>query len=83
MDVRNTVAGSLQISTDVVAKIAATAAQEVDGVVSVASGSQPERAPAAEQGQLAQAGLGCYGGWRGCGNAAHCGQIWLQNHARL
>ena len=39
MDVRNTVAGSLQISTDVVAKIAALAAKEVDGVDSVASGS--------------------------------------------
>ncbi len=38
MDVRNTVAGSLQISTDVVAKIAALAAQEVEGVASVASG---------------------------------------------
>ncbi|HJC54685.1 MAG TPA: Asp23/Gls24 family envelope stress response protein [Candidatus Gemmiger stercoravium] len=39
MDVRNTVAGSLKISTDVVAKIATLAAQEVDGVASVASGS--------------------------------------------
>ena len=46
MDVRNTVAGSLKISTDVVAKIATLAAQEVDGVASVASGSmQSVRGP--------------------------------------
>ena len=38
MDVRNTVAGSLQISTDVVAKIASVAALEVEGVDAVASG---------------------------------------------
>lgn len=38
MDVRNTVAGSLQISTEVIAKIASTAAMEVEGVDAVASG---------------------------------------------
>lgn len=38
MDVRNTVAGSLQISTEVVAKIAALAAQEVDDVDSITCG---------------------------------------------
>ena len=39
MDVRNTVAGSLQISTDVIAKIASVAALEVDDVDSVSSGN--------------------------------------------
>ena len=39
MDVRNTVAGNLQISTDVIAKIASVAALEVDGVDAVSSGN--------------------------------------------
>lgn len=39
MDVRNTVDGSLQISTDVLAKIAKLAALEIDGVVDVSTGS--------------------------------------------
>ena len=41
MDVRNTVAGSLQISTDVVAKIAALAAKEVRGLLNKASLHKP------------------------------------------
>ncbi|MEE0801775.1 MAG: Asp23/Gls24 family envelope stress response protein [Gemmiger sp.] len=39
MDVRNTVDGSLQISTDVLAKIARLAALEIDGVADVSSGT--------------------------------------------
>lgn len=39
MDVRNTIGGSLQISTDVLAKIARLAALEIDGVAEVSSGS--------------------------------------------
>lgn len=38
MDVRNTAGGSLQISLDVIAKIARLAALEVDGVADVSSG---------------------------------------------
>lgn len=40
MDVRNTVNGSLQISTEVLAKIARLAALEIDGVADVSSGSR-------------------------------------------
>ena len=40
MDVRNTVNGSLQISTEVLAKIARLAALEIDGVAEVSSGSR-------------------------------------------
>lgn len=43
MDVHNTIGGSLQISTEVIAKIARLAALEVDGVSDVATGHQPER----------------------------------------
>ena len=39
MDVRNTIGGSLQISTEVIAKIARLAALEVDGVADVATGT--------------------------------------------
>ncbi|WP_294500653.1 Asp23/Gls24 family envelope stress response protein [uncultured Gemmiger sp.] len=39
MDIRNTAGGSLQISQDVIAKIARLAALEVDGVAEVSSGS--------------------------------------------
>jgi len=39
MDVRNTVEGSLQISTEVVAKIARLAAMEIENVAEVAAGS--------------------------------------------
>lgn len=39
MDVRNTVDGSLQISTEVLAKIAKLAALEVEGVADVSTGS--------------------------------------------
>lgn len=39
MDVRNTIDGSLQISTDVVAKIAHLAAMEIDGVADVSAGN--------------------------------------------
>ena len=39
MDVQNTIGGSLQISTDVLAKIARLAALEVDGVAQVTAGS--------------------------------------------
>ncbi len=39
MDVHNTIGGSLQISTEVIAKIARLAALEVDGVADVATGS--------------------------------------------
>lgn len=39
MDVRNTVGGSLQISTSVVAKIARLAALEIEGVADVSTGS--------------------------------------------
>ena len=38
MDVHNTIGGSLQISTEVIAKIARLAALEVDGVADVATG---------------------------------------------
>ena len=38
MDVRNTIGGSLQISTEVLAKIARLAALEVDGVAQVTAG---------------------------------------------
>ena len=37
MDVHNTIGGSLQISTEVIAKIARLAALEVDGVADVAT----------------------------------------------
>lgn len=40
MDVRNTIDGSLQISTDVLAKIARLAALEIDGVAAISSGSR-------------------------------------------
>ena len=40
MDVHNTIGGSLQISTEVIAKIARLAALEVDGVADVATGLQ-------------------------------------------
>ena len=39
MDVRNSIDGSLQISNEVVAKIAKLAALEIDGVADVSSGS--------------------------------------------
>ena len=39
MDVHNTIGGSLQISTEVIAKIARLAALEVDGVADVATGT--------------------------------------------
>lgn len=39
MDVRNTTGGSLQISTEVIAKIAILAAKEIDGVANVCAGS--------------------------------------------
>lgn len=39
MDVHNTIGGSLQISTEVIAKIARLAALEVDGVSDVATGT--------------------------------------------
>ena len=39
MDVRNTAGGSLQISTDVLAKIARLAALEIEGVADVSAGS--------------------------------------------
>ena len=39
MDVQNTIGGSLQISTDVLAKIARLAALEVDGVAEVTTGN--------------------------------------------
>lgn len=39
MDVRNTIGGSLQISTEVLAKIARLAALEIDGVAEVSAGS--------------------------------------------
>lgn len=39
MDIQNTVGGSLQISTDVIAKIAELAAMEIDGVAAVSAGS--------------------------------------------
>ena len=39
MDVTNTIGGSLQISTEVIAKIARLAALEVDGVADVATGT--------------------------------------------
>lgn len=39
MDVQNTIGGSLQISTDVLAKIAHLAALEVDGVAEVTTGN--------------------------------------------
>ena len=39
MDVQNTIGGSLQISTEVLAKIARLAALEVDGVAQVTAGS--------------------------------------------
>ena len=39
MDVKNTVGGSLQISTEVVAKIAKLAAMEIEGVADVSTGS--------------------------------------------
>lgn len=39
MDVRNTIGGSLQISTEVLAKIASLAALEIDGVRDVAPGN--------------------------------------------
>lgn len=39
MDVRNTLRGSLQISTDVLAKIARLAALEIEGVAEVSAGS--------------------------------------------
>ena len=42
MDVHNTIGGSLQISTEVIAKIARLAALEVDGVADVATG-KPRR----------------------------------------
>ena len=38
MDVRNSIDGSLQISNEVVAKIAKLAALEIDGVADVSSG---------------------------------------------
>ena len=38
MDVRNTAGGSLQISTDVLAKIARLAALEIEGVADVSAG---------------------------------------------
>ena len=44
MDVRNTAGGSLQISLEVVAKIARLAALEVDDVAEVSSGSDWEKA---------------------------------------
>lgn len=42
MDVHNTIGGSLQISTEVIAKIARLAALEVDGVSDVATGTQAQ-----------------------------------------
>ena len=39
MDVHNTIGGGLQISTEVIAKIARLAALEVDGVADVATGT--------------------------------------------
>ena len=39
MDVQNTIGGSLQISTDVLAKIARLAALEVGGVAEVTTGN--------------------------------------------
>ena len=39
MDVHNTIGGSLQISTEVITKIARLAALEVDGVADVATGT--------------------------------------------
>ena len=39
MDVRNTIGGSLQISTEVLAKIARLSALEVDGVAEVTAGN--------------------------------------------
>ena len=43
MDVHNTIGGSLQISTEVIAKIARLAALEVDGVSDVATGTSQNR----------------------------------------
>ena len=53
MDVHNTIGGSLQISTEVIAKIARLAALEVDGVSDVATGtSQNVRSLLGRTGQM-------------------------------
>ena len=57
MDVRNSIDGSLQISNEVVAKIAKLAALEIDGVADVSSGSMQsvrvKKLPGAEAGTVA------------------------------
>lgn len=70
MDVRNSIDGSLQISNEVVAKIAKLATLEIDGVARCFFRQHAERARVAEQSQPAKA---CYGGfkrWRCCGAGA-------------
>ncbi len=53
MDVRNTIGGSLQISTEVLAKIARLAALEVDGVAEVTAGDPQKNV----RGLLSRTGL--------------------------
>ena len=83
MDVRNSIDGSLQISNEVVAKIAKLAALEIDGVADVSSGSMQS-----VRGLLSKASLqkACYGGfkrWRCCGAGARNCQVRQQNYACL